>query len=307
MGAVTTSREAVHTGRPFSFCQHCAEHVWAGVPGAQRPGKVRRSERVDWAGGAKSGKLGCSLCQIGNHLVGKGRTHSERVCLAAVHRSGLCKNACPSYWTLDLLSKITSAHFSQIIFPRPACCPLCGTPDVLIGHGFYKRQPKDQAQVYPIRIKRWLCKACLRTLAVLPSFLVRFRHYLLSVIQQVLVARFEAQASWHETTRRCATPHGLPAPSTIRRWCRAFAAQAAVWWVVLQTMLAQQDAASPLLDPLGPAAGPQGDAPRALLYASLPLLAWAKTRWPQLLGYGLTDRLRFLWHWGQGRGLGRLV
>jgi hypothetical protein len=58
---------------------------------------------------------------------------------------------------------------------------------------------------------------------------------------------------------------------------------------------------------------PQGEAPQAanlavaLLTVSLHLLAWAKTQWPELAGYGLNDRLRFLGLWGSGRGLGRLV
>jgi hypothetical protein len=57
---------------------------------------------------------------------------------------------------------------------------------------------------------------------------------------------------------------------------------------------------------LGESAGPR-DAPRALLQAALHLLAWAKTRWAKVTNYGLADRLRFLWHWGAGRGLGRLI
>jgi hypothetical protein len=44
-----------------------------------------------------------------------------------------------------------------------------------------------------------------------------------------------------------------------------------------------------------------------LLYAATYLLAWAQTCWPEVVGYGLKDRLRFLWHWGFGRGLARLV
>ncbi len=70
--------------------------------------------------------------------------------------------------------------------------------------------------------------------------------------------------------------------------------------------MAQQDSSSSWLDP-------QGEAPQAaniviaLLMASLHLLAWAKTQWPELVGYGLNDRLRFLGLWGNGRGLGRLV
>ena len=74
----------------------------------------------------------------------------------------------------------------------------------------------------------------------------------------------------------------------------------------MQATLAGQDSASPALDPLGPAAGPS-EAPRALLHAATHLLAWAQTRWPEVAGYGRKDRLRFLWHWGFGCGLLRLV
>jgi hypothetical protein len=197
------------------------------------------------------------------------------------------------------------AHFDQLSFPRPECCPACGTRHVCIGHGFYWREPKDQTQVYRIRIKRWFCKACRKTLSVLPSFLLRFRHYLLVVIAQVVIARFEDHASWHETERRCASD-GQPSARTIGRWCHAFAEQAARWWATVQETLARQDSASPVLDPLGAAAGPLA-APHALLHAVTHLLAWAQTRWPEVATYGLTDRLRFLWHWGFGRGLGRLV
>ena len=197
------------------------------------------------------------------------------------------------------------AHFARIVFLRPVCCPHCGQRDKLTGHGFYWRKAKDQTQVFRIRVKRWLCKACRRTLSVLPSFVLRFRHYLLAVIQAVVVARYEDQASWRETTLRCATD-GLPALRTIGRWCRSFAEQAPAWWAAVQTTLAQQDSASSVLDPLGSPSGPH-DAPRALLVAATHLLAWAKTRWPEVVSYGLKDRLRFLWHWGFGRGLVRLV
>jgi len=70
------------------------------------------------------------------------------------------------------------------------------------------------------------------------------------------------------------------------------AEHAPAWWAAVQQTLAEHNAASPLLDPLGEAAGPR-DAPRALLQAALHLLAWAKTRWAELANYGLADRLRF--------------
>lgn len=196
-------------------------------------------------------------------------------------------------------------HFSQLVFPPPEVCPHCHAVDVFIGHGFYLRKALSQTQVYLVRIKRWYCKACRHTLSLLPSFLLRYRHYLLDVIQSVVVTRFEDGASWTQVSRRCAVD-GAPSPRTIRRWCLSFAAHAPTWWAAVQRTLAQQDAGSPSLDPLGENAGPR-DAPRALLQATLHLLAWAKTRWSEVASYGLADRLRFLWHWGAGQGLGRLI
>lgn len=197
------------------------------------------------------------------------------------------------------------AHFARLVFPRPAACPCCGQAGSLVGHGFYVRKALDQTQVFHVRVKRWRCKACRRTTSVLPSFLLRFRHYLLAVISQTLVARFELGASWLDVLR-CVAVDGLPSPRTIGRWCQSFAAHAVLWWAAVAALLAQVAAASPALDPLGPAAGPQ-DAPGGLLHAALDLLAWLKTQVPETLRYGFADRLPVLWHWGHSRGLGRLV
>jgi len=175
----------------------------------------------------------------------------------------------------------------------------------MIGHGFYQRKALEPTQTYAVRVKRWYCNACHGTTSLLPSFLFSFRHYLVVTIQQVVVARFEGESSWSQVAQACA-PQGAPDARTIRRWCAAFAQHASAWLAAVQQTLAQHDAASPLLDPLGEAAGPR-DAPCALLLATLHLLAWAKTRWAALATYGLADRLRFLWHWGTGRGLGRLL
>jgi transposase-like protein len=196
-------------------------------------------------------------------------------------------------------------RFALLDFPRPAVCPHCHAVQLFIGHGFYPRKPFSLTQAYRVPIKRWLCKACRGTLSLLPSFLLRYRHYLLEVIQAVVVARFEDGDSWPQIVRRCAVDE-TPALRTMRRWCSSFAAQAPTWWAAVQSTLARHDAGSPALDPLGEHTGPR-NAPRALLQAALHLLAWAKTQWPQIAGYGLTDRLRFLWHWGAGQGLERLI
>jgi hypothetical protein len=196
--------------------------------------------------------------------------------------------------------------FHQQVFPRPDACPQCHTLDVLIGHGFYQRKALEPTQTYAVRVKRWYCNACHGTTSLLPSFLFSFRHYLVVTLQRVVVARYEGESSWAKVARDCA-PHGAPDARTIRRWCDAFAEHASTWLAAVQRTLAEHDAASPLLDPLGQTAGLRDAPPRALLRAALHLLAWAKTRWVELADYGLADRFRFLWHWGASRGLGRLI
>lgn len=187
----------------------------------------------------------------------------------------------------------------------PEGCPGCGGKNCLIGHGYYLRKAKDERQGYRIWVKRWLCKLCHHTLCMLPNFLLSHRHYVVRVIQAVVVAAYERGENWKQVTKSCAQ-EGTPGLRTMQRWCKALAGYAPVWLSWVQTFLAQQDSGSPWLDP-------QGEAPQAanvvtaLLGASLHLLAWAKTQWLQLVGYGLKDRLRFLGLWGSGRGLGRLV
>ena len=201
--------------------------------------------------------------------------------------------------------QIYLACFAQLVFLRPTTCPHCGTDHSFIGHGFYPRKPLDAQQAYLIRIKRWYCTVCHRTLSLLPSFLLRFRHYLLEVIQVAVVARYEDTASWRQVAEGCSL-QGVPSMRTMKRWCHSFATQAVAWLGESEQTLAQHDPALPLLDALGQNVGPL-DRPRALLAASLQLLAWAKTRWAELTNYGLTDRFRFLWHWGHALGLARLI
>jgi transposase-like protein len=196
-------------------------------------------------------------------------------------------------------------HFGQLVFSRPEVCPHCHALQLFIAHGFYVRKALTATQVYLVRIKRWYCKSCHHTLSLLPSFLLRFRHYLLEVIELVIVTRFEDGASWRQVARRC-TVGDAPAPRTMCRWCVSWTAHAPAWLGPVLETLAHHDASSPLLDPLGENAGPH-DVSRALLQSTFHLLAWAKTRWSAVANYGLADRLRFLWHWGAGQGLGRLI
>ena len=107
----------------------------------------------------------------------------------------------------------------------PEGCPWCGEQNCLIGHGTYQRKAKDEQRVYWIRVKRWFCKNCHRTLSILPNFLFSHRQYLVRVIQGVVVAFFEFGQNWGRVTQICAQ---LNAPNlrTMQRWCKAFAGHA---------------------------------------------------------------------------------
>ena len=187
----------------------------------------------------------------------------------------------------------------------PENCPWCGGQNCLIGDGYYRRKAKDKEQAYFIKVKRWLCKGCRHTVSILPNFLVPYRHYLVRVIQGVVVAFYECHQNWAWISKTCAQ-HEMPSLRAMQRWCKAFANYAPTWLTRLQTFLAQQDSGSSWLDPQGESLQAE-NAATALLAASLHLLAWAKTGWLQLVEYGLNDRMRFLGLWGTGRGLGRLV
>jgi transposase-like protein len=107
----------------------------------------------------------------------------------------------------------------------PDGCPGCGGDGCLIGHGYYLRKAKGEQQAYFIWIKRWLCKICHRTLSVIPNFLLPFRHYLVRVVQAVVVAFFESGQSWPRVSEACAQ-NGTPSLRTMQRWCKALAGYA---------------------------------------------------------------------------------
>ncbi len=55
---------------------------------------------------------------------------------------------------------------------RPAHCPQCQTKRPLTAHGFYTRTLIDAAFDGIIRVRRYLCHACLRTVSLLPEFIL---------------------------------------------------------------------------------------------------------------------------------------
>ena len=55
-------------------------------------------------------------------------------------------------------------------FHRPEHCPQCEAKKRLTAHGFYTRTLADATFDGTIRVRRYLCKACRRTVSLLPEF-----------------------------------------------------------------------------------------------------------------------------------------
>ena len=53
---------------------------------------------------------------------------------------------------------------------RPDHCPQCQARQPLTGHGFYRRTLVDVGFDESIRVRRYLCRSCQRTVSLLPHF-----------------------------------------------------------------------------------------------------------------------------------------
>lgn len=73
--------------------------------------------------------------------------------------------------------------------PRPRQCPQCQAKQPLIAHGFYTRTLVDSAFDGLIRVRRYLCEACRRTVSLLPEFVLPYLRSSISVIALYLLLR----------------------------------------------------------------------------------------------------------------------
>jgi hypothetical protein len=72
---------------------------------------------------------------------------------------------------------------------RPDHCPQCAARQPLTGHGFYRRTLVDPAFDGVIRVRRYLCRSCKRTVSLLPEFALPWLRFSITVISLFLVAR----------------------------------------------------------------------------------------------------------------------
>src|SRR5579864_8970835 len=106
---------------------------------------------------------------------------------------------------------------------RPGHCPQCHAKHPLTAHGFYTRTLIDAAFDGVIRVRRYLCQACQRTVSLLPEFVLPYLRSSLMVIAMFLIARLLRG----QTIEGAAA--AAPQPMPYQRgqfWVRRFLAQA---------------------------------------------------------------------------------
>jgi transposase-like protein len=106
---------------------------------------------------------------------------------------------------------------------RPGHCPQCQAKYPLTAHGFYTRTLIDTAFDGVIRVRRYLCQTCQRTVSLLPEFVLPYLRSSLSVIALFLIARLLMMQTLSNATQNA------PPPMPYQRgqfWIRRFRAQA---------------------------------------------------------------------------------
>jgi len=107
---------------------------------------------------------------------------------------------------------------------RPDHCPQCGAKHPLTGHGFYFRSLVDAAFDGVIRVRRYLCRSCKRTVSLLPEFVLPWLRFSISVIAMFLVARL-LNGRTLVAAARAAAPTVMPYQRG-QFWIRRFQKQA---------------------------------------------------------------------------------
>src|ERR1700689_23324 len=105
---------------------------------------------------------------------------------------------------------------------RPGHCPQCHAKRPLSAHGFYTRTLIDTAFDGVVRVRRYLCNACRRTVSLLPQFILPYLRSSLMVIALFLAARLLGGQTIEAAAR------SAPPPMPYQRgqfWIRRFRAQ----------------------------------------------------------------------------------
>jgi hypothetical protein len=117
---------------------------------------------------------------------------------------------------------------------RPAHCPQCQAQHSLTAHGFYSRTLVDGGFDGSIRVRRYLCRSCKRTVSLLPEFALPFLRFSVSILSLFLVARL-LQAATLAAAAVAAAQVVMPYQRG-QFWVRRFQRQAEALCVVLAAL-----------------------------------------------------------------------
>lgn len=119
---------------------------------------------------------------------------------------------------------------------RPDHCPQCQAKQPLTGHGFYCRTLVDLGFDGVIRVRRYLCLLCKRTVSLLPEFALPWLRFSLTVISLFLVAHLLRGLTLAAAALAASQP-GMPYQRG-QFWIRRFRRQAAALCAALAALCA---------------------------------------------------------------------
>jgi hypothetical protein len=164
---------------------------------------------------------------------------------------------------------------------RPDHCPQCEAKEPLVGHGFYSRTLVDCAFDGAIRVRRYLCRLCKRTVSLLPHFVLPWLRFSLSVISLFLVARL-LQGLTLAAAALAARQSTMPYQRG-QFWVRRFRKQAPALAVALAALAAPKPAPDFVSRALGMLESAGWIAAHRFLFSALRahLLGWPDSLAPQ--------------------------
>jgi len=166
---------------------------------------------------------------------------------------------------------------------RPSSCPQCAAKEPLTAHGFYSRTIADEAFDGLIRIRRYLCQACYRTVSLLPEWALPFMRFSIPQIARTVKARLMEKHAWKAAAPEAPYQRG-------QHWVRRFCQQAEGLSAALASVTAVIAASSFVFKALGMLEKTGWTAAHRFLFSELRM---------HLLGWGLSlapDGRRFTIH-----------
>ena len=132
-------------------------------------------------------------------------------------------------------------HISDPDHARPQQCPQCQARQPLCAHGLYRRTLVDVDFEGSIRVRRFLCRLCRRTVSLLPQFALPYLRFSVVVISQFLFA-----CLLQGRTLKAAAVAAAQASMPYQRgqfWIRRFRAQATRLCIALAALAVATPAA----------------------------------------------------------------